>query len=102
MITTLGIISMAFVACFTARAYCSGANPRLAIIEAWVNIGIGFGINYAANWLFLPMVGAHLTAANNFWLGWLYTAVSIIRQYAIRRWFQDRLHHLAQMIAGAR
>jgi hypothetical protein len=96
IITALGIASAVFVAWFTWHAYSSaddgkGAqSKRASIIEAWTNIVIGFSINYAANLVLLPMVGAQLTAANNFWLGWAYTAVSIIRQYAIRRWFNTQ------------
>lgn len=91
-ITIVGVVSFAFVALFTFRAYNGGPNPQAAIIEAWVNIVIGFSINYLANFVLLPMIGARVSASDNFWLGWAYTAVSIIRQYAIRRWFQDRLH----------
>jgi hypothetical protein len=98
-ITVLGLLSLAFVAVFTAAQYRKGngggQTPRGAIIEAWLNILIGFSINYAINLLLLPMVGAQLTASSNFWLGWVYTAVSIIRQYALRRWFNARLHAAA-------
>jgi hypothetical protein len=93
LITFLGIVSAAFVAWFTYRAYYghddgNGAQSRReSIIEAWTNIVIGFSINYAANLLLLPLVGAELTAVNNFWLGWVYTAISILRQFAVRRWF---------------
>jgi hypothetical protein len=92
LITTLGVVSLAFVVWFTWRQVFhavqgAGQTKREAITEAWVNIVIGFSINYSANLIFLPLVGAQLTFANNFWLGWLYTAVSILRQYAIRRWF---------------
>lgn len=96
LITALGLLSAAFVAWFTYRTYMSadaGAGPqskRASLIEAWTNIVIGFSINYAANLLLLPLVGAELTAGNNFWLGWTYTAVSILRQYAIRRWFNTQ------------
>jgi hypothetical protein len=104
LLTILGIVSMIFVAAFTLRAYRNntgvGQTPRGAIIEAWFNIGIGFAINYAANLLFLPMVGAHFSAAENWWLGWLYTTISIVRQFALRRWFNARLHRLAQKLAG--
>lgn len=93
LITTLGVLSALFVAGFTWHAYMKtedkvGAQTRReSIIEAWTNIVIGFSINYAANLLLLPLVGAQLTASNNFWLGWIYTAVSILRQFAVRRWF---------------
>ena len=99
-ITWLGIASMVFVAGFTARAYSSGANPRQAITEAWVNIVIGFSINVAANTVLFPLMmeGHHITMASNFWGGWVYTAISVLRQYAIRRWFQERLHALVAKV----
>jgi hypothetical protein len=33
-------------------------------------------------------------------MGWIYTSVSILRQYAIRRWFQQRLHAAALKLVG--
>lgn len=90
MLTTLGIVSFVFVVGFTFRAYMDntghGQTPRGAIKEAWTNIAFGFSVNYVANIFLLPLVGASLTVASNFWLGWIYTAISIVRQYAIRRW----------------
>ena len=90
LLTALGLASLAFVIVFTARAFRNntgaGQTPRGAIVEAWTNILVGFGVNYCANFLLLPLVGASFTAAENFWLGWIYTAISLLRQYAIRRW----------------
>ena len=101
MITLLGLASFVFVVGFTLRSYHAGDNPRAAIIEAWVNITIGFAINYAANLLLLPQLGAQFTHAENFLLGWIYTSISIIRQYAVRRWFQERINRLANTLAKA-
>lgn len=100
LLTALGMASLAFTAVFTWRSYHGGPNPRAAIVEAWTNIGIGFGINFVANFLILPLAGASITASQNFWMGWIYTSVSILRQYAIRRWFQQRLHQAALKLAG--
>jgi hypothetical protein len=104
MLIALGCVSFAFVAAFTWRAAVAapgvGQSPRSAIAEAWLNIAVGFGINFAANFLLLPMVGAHFTAVENVALGGIYTAISLIRQFAIRRWFNGRLHAAAQAIAG--
>jgi hypothetical protein len=102
LITFLGVLSAVFVAGFTWNQVFhadqgKGQTKREAMIEAWTNIVIGFSINYAANLVLLPMVGAQLTAANNFWLGWTYTAVSIVRQYVIRRWFNT--NSFAQTVA---
>lgn len=56
--------------------------------EAWMNIAIGFTINFIANMLILPMFGfTSLTAGKNFLIGILYTFISLARSYVIRRWF---------------
>lgn len=102
-LTGLGVASLAFVAAFTYRAYRAapgpGQSPRGAIVEAWLNILIGFAVNFVANFLILPLVGAEFTAAQNFWMGWIYTSISIVRQYALRRWFNGRLHAAANALA---
>ena len=98
-LTILAAGAFVFVAAFTYRTYHAGAHPRAAIIEAWTNIAIGFGINFVANLMILPLVGVTITASENFAIGWLYTAVSVLRQYAIRRWFQDRIHLFVQKLA---
>lgn len=56
--------------------------------EAWLNIAIGFGINFTANLLILPRFGFHtLTLEKNFAIGILYTVISLVRSYCLRRWF---------------
>lgn len=102
----LGVACLVFTAVFTYRAYHAtpgvGQSPRSAIIEAWMNIAIGFSVNFFANMLILPLVEAHITASQNFWMGWIYTSISILRQYAIRRWFNARLHAVAMKLSGAK
>lgn len=63
-----------------------GQTVRDSMIEAWQNILIGFSINYFANLLILPQVTEGLTLWDNFLIGWIYTAISMIRSFAIRRW----------------
>lgn len=56
--------------------------------EAWVNIAIGFIINWTCNMVFLPLFGFDtLTAVKAFWIGCVFTGVSLVRQYILRRWF---------------
>ena len=103
-LTALGIASAVFVAAFTARAYRddtpgSGQSRRQAIVEAWVNIAIGFTLNFAMNMALLPLVGASISAADNFALGWVFTAASVVRQYALRRWFNARIHAFSKRVA---
>jgi hypothetical protein len=105
LLVVLGIASMLFVVVFTLRAYRNnaptgqGQSRRESIVEAWVNITIGFSINFVANLLVFPLVDAHITLWQNWWMGWVFTTVSIVRQYAIRRWFNDRLHKFIKKVA---
>lgn len=93
----LGLGSMVLVAAFTWLAVRSGVNPMAAIIEAWMNVLLGFGLNYLANPLLIPLMspGGHMTAASNFWGGCVYTAISVLRSFAIRVGLGPRMHALA-------
>ncbi len=59
-----------------------------SFIESWTNIAIGFGINFTANLLILPLFGFHsLTLGKNFEIGLLYTLISLCRSFFVRRLF---------------
>lgn len=59
-----------------------------SIAESWANIAVGFTINYFANMVILPLFGfTTLTAGKNFLLGGLYTVISLVRSYVLRRYF---------------
>ena len=38
-------------------------SRRHSFIEAWANIAIGYGINFAANMLLFPLFGWHIRKA---------------------------------------
>ena len=71
-----------------------------SFIEAWINVLIGFSINFVANLLILPLIGFHITVSQNLFIGVLYTLVSVARSYVIRRWFEKRIHKAALKLAG--
>lgn len=66
-----------------------------SFIEAWINVLIGFGINFVANLLILPMFGFNITLEDNLYIGILYTIISVARSYAVRRWFNEYIHRTA-------
>jgi hypothetical protein len=72
-----------------AGAAVSHAQSRLgSLVESLVNVVIGFSINFAMNLLILPVFFGHsISLAANFWMGCLFTVVSVARSYCIRRWF---------------
>lgn len=55
--------------------------------EAWANIFVGFSINWFANMLVLPQFGFHVTGAQAFGIGVIFTGISLVRSYVLRRWF---------------
>ena len=70
-----------------------------SLIEAVMNTAIGFGINFCANLIILPLFGFNVSLAQNFFIGVLYTAISVARSYAVRRWFNARLHATSANLA---
>lgn len=72
-----------------------------SLIEAGINVMIGFAINMAANFVILPLVGFEITLQQNLFIGVLYTLVSVARSYIVRRWFNARLRAASLRMAGA-
>lgn len=70
-----------------------------SFIEAIINTAVGFSINFAANMLIFPLFGFHITPGANLLMGLIYTVISVVRSYAVRRWFNARLHKLASAVA---
>jgi hypothetical protein len=105
LLAALGLSSMALVVAFTwwayrdDKAFGGGQTRREAIIEVWIGIVVGFALNWSVNFLLLPMVGAKFTALDNFMLGWIYTAISVVRGYTIRRWADRHIRRFAGWMA---
>jgi hypothetical protein len=64
-----------------------GQKKSHSITEAIINVVIGFGINFTANMLIFPLFGWKISAQQNLVLGIIYTLISIIRSYFLRRIF---------------
>lgn len=71
-----------------------------SFIEACMNVLIGFWINFFANLVILPLIGFHISISDNFYIGFLYTIISVARSYVVRRWFNAMLHRAASKLAG--
>ena len=71
-----------------------------SFVEACMNVFIGFIINFGANFVIFPWFGWQLSLQNNLKVGAIYTAISIIRSYAVRRWFNRYIHRASLAITG--
>jgi len=72
-----------------------------SLIEALINILIGYCVALASQILIFPLFEIHVPLTTNLWIGAWFTAISLVRSYVIRRWFNARLHETAIAIAKA-
>jgi hypothetical protein len=72
-----------------------------SFVEAWANIGVGFTINFFANMAILPLFGFKVSAGNAFEIGLIFTVISLVRSYVLRRWFNGlKFGHDAKPAGG--
>lgn len=55
-----------------------------------INIAIGYIVALLSQLAIFPMFGVHLPLHENMLIGVFFTAVSLARSYAIRRWFNRK------------
>lgn len=60
-------------------------------VEAVVNVLVGYWVAVGAQMAIFPLFGVNLPATDNMLIGVLFTAVSLVRSYLLRRLF-NRLH----------
>ena len=68
-------------------------SRRGSAIEAVVNVLVGYWVAVGAQIAIFPLFGVHLPVADNMLIGVLFTVVSLVRSYALRRVF-NRLRNL--------
>lgn len=58
-----------------------------SLFEALANVVLGYGVALGAQLLVFPLFGIHLPLASNLAIGIIFTVVSLIRSYLLRRFF---------------
>ena len=66
-------------------------SKRQLLIESFVNVAIGYGVALMSQILIFPLFGIHIPLASNLAIVAIFTVISIVRSYAVRRVF-NRLH----------
>lgn len=62
-------------------------SSKSLLFEAIINVLIGYTLNITANFLIFPLFDWHISLRENILLGVFYAAISMVRRYCIRRWF---------------
>ena len=65
-------------------------SKRESMIETLTNVGIGWFISFIANMLVLPLFGYNINLTDGVLISIIFTAISIIRGYVVRRWFNSK------------
>jgi hypothetical protein len=60
----------------------------MSLVESLVNVLVGYGVAVATQMLVFPLFGLTVTVTENLLIGLIFTAVSIVRSYALRRTFE--------------
>ncbi len=70
-----------------------------SLVETVINVLLGFIIAFTSQVLIFPYFGINIPITTNLQLGLIFTFISIVRMYAIRRWFNSRLKNFAASVA---
>jgi hypothetical protein len=62
-----------------------------SLVEAKVNLAVGFGVAWVANVYVAPLLGVRMTGTQGVAMVVMFSVISLIRQYALRRLF-NHLH----------
>lgn len=64
-------------------------SRRMSLIEAITNVAVGFCVAVAAQTLVFPFFGLHAAPAQHLAISAIFTGLSLIRSFALRRLFES-------------
>lgn len=88
-------------AAMPGRSQRPGQSTRGSLIEAFVNVGLGFVIAVVTQCLVFPLAGLHVTLATDLLMAGAFTLISLARTFAVRRlfeWLGSRRGHRREVI----
>ena len=62
-------------------------SRQLSLIEALTNVAVGYALAVVTQMLVFPRFGLHASLGDNLALGLVFTVISLVRSYALRRLF---------------
>ena len=65
-------------------------SKKQSLIESLTSTTIGIIIGVVLNLTILPIFGYPVSVVDSLWISVIFTIVSIIRSYIIRRWFNSK------------
>ena len=65
-------------------------TKKQSLIETLTSVFVGWLIGVILNMLVLPLFDYDITVVDSLWVSLIFTVVSVIRGYIIRRWFNSK------------
>ena len=65
-------------------------SKKQSFIESLTSTTIGIIIGIVLNLTILPIFGYPVSLSDSLWISVIFTVISIIRSYIIRRWFNSK------------
>lgn len=66
-----------------------------SLVEVIINVVVGYVIATFTQIIIFPMFDIHIGLGDQMMISLVFTIISIIRGYVIRRWFNARIHKFA-------
>ena len=60
----------------------------MSLLESLANVLVGYGVAVATQIAVFPLFGLAVTVTENLLIGLIFTSVSVVRSYALRRGFE--------------
>jgi len=61
----------------------------MSFLESLINVTVGYGVAVSAQIAIFPMFGLQVALSDNLAIGAIFTAISIVRSYTLRRIFEE-------------
>ena len=65
----------------------SGQSKKFSLFEAATNVTVGIGVAWGMSFLIFPLFGYEPTIMITLWISLIFTAISLVRSYLLRRIF---------------
>jgi hypothetical protein len=71
-----------------------------SFFETTLNTAIGFVLSYVGGMIIYPMFGFNISHSQNLQIIMIFTVISILRGYVIRRYFNAKIRQAASSLAN--
>ena len=64
-------------------------SKRMSFLESLINVAVGYGVAVTAQIAVFPLFGLEVSLSDNLVIGAIFTGISILRSYTLRRLFEE-------------